>query len=200
LYDGVRLRLQAGGNVCSSHPDVWLRGVATVPHSTGVRNEGSLHRLGLHRFLTWWSLPFVGSWNLVFEVGVVATQSSEHFDLYACRQILMSRIPVDVGHYCDAVEKLCGSLILSYRFTTERGILHGVTLPRSWFINLLRSSPPLDKDTIYIPHFVNDTIELLRRIDSQREHYGPLSIGDQQFKYNGSRLSPMCASAYIARM
>lgn len=112
----------------------------------------------------------------------------------------MNRIPVDVGHYCDAVERLCGSLILSYRCMTECGILHGITLPRSWFINLLRSSPPLDKNTTYIPHFVNDAIELLRRIDSQREHYRPLSVDDQQFKYNGSRLSPMVASAYIARM
>lgn len=171
-----------------------------MPHSTGIRNEESLHRLGLHHFLTWRSSSFVDSWNLIFEVGIVATQSSEHFDLYACRQILMNRVPVDVGHYCDAVERLCGSLILSYRSTTEFGILHGITLPRSWFINLLHSSPPLDKNISYIPHFVNDTIELLRRIDSQREHYGSLSVGDQQFKYNGSRLSPMCASAYIARM
>ena len=174
--------------------------MATVPHSTGIRNEESLHRLGLHHFLTWRSSPFVDSWNLIFEVGIVATQSSEHFDLYACRQILMNRVPVDVGHYCDAVERLCGSLILSYRSTMEFGILHGITLPRSWFINLLHSSPPLDKNISYIPHFVNDMIELLRRIDSQREHYGSLSVGDQQFKYNGSRLSPMCASAYIARM
>lgn len=130
-------------------------------------------------------------------MSVVATQNSKPFDLYAAsRQILVNRTPVDVGHYCDVVERLCGSLILSYRSMTERGILHGITLPRSWFINLLRSSPSLDKNTSYIPHFVNDTIELLRRIDLQREDYRD----DQQFKYNGSRLTPMCASACIARM
>ena len=177
-----------------------LRGVATVPHSARVQNGESLHRQGLHYFLTGWSSPFVDSWNLVFEVGVVAARSPEPFDLYTYRQILVNRIPVDVGHYCDAVERLCGSLILSYRFTMERGTLHGITLPRSWFISLLRSSPVLDKNTTYTTHFVNDTIELLRRIDLQREHYKSRTVDDQQFKHNGSKLTPLHASVYIARM
>ena len=174
--------------------------MATVPHAAGVRDREALRRQGLYRFLTGWSSPFIDPWNLVFEVGFVAAQSSEPFGLYAYRQILSNRVPVDIGHYCDAVERLCGSIILSYRFKTERGVLHGITLPRSWFISLLRSSPLLDKNTFYIPHFVNDTIELLRRIDSQRENYKPRSADDQQFKHNGSRLTPPYASAYIARM
>ena len=100
----------------------------------------------------------------------------------------MNRIPVDVGPFCDAVERLCGSFILSYRFTTERGTLHDVTLPRSWFIGLSRSLPILDKNTTYIPHFVNDAIEVLQRIDNQRlDHYG-------------SRLPPLNAAVYTARM
>ena len=111
----------------------------------------------------------------------------------------MNNIPVDVGPFCDAVERLCGFHILAYRFTRERGTLHGVTLPRSWFISLLRSCPVLDKNTNYIPHFVNDTIELLRRIDLQRETHNP-HTDNQQFKLNGLKLTPVYAAMYIARM
>ena len=121
-------------------------------------------------------------------MGVVIARSLESFDLYECRQILVNGIFVDIGPFCDAVERLCGLHILAYRFMTGRGILHGVTLPRSWFIGLSRSLPLLDKNTSYIPHFVNDTIELLRL------------IGGPQFKHNGSRLTPLYASVYIARM
>ena len=78
--------------------------------------------------------------------------------------------------------------------------MHGVTLPRSWFINLLRLRPVLDKNGTYIPHFVNDMVELLRRIDLQRERYVPQVVDNYQFKHNGSKLAPLYASVYIARM
>ena len=113
----------------------------------------------------------------------------------------MNNVPVDVGPFCDTVERLCGSLILAHRFTIGRGTLHGVTLPRSWFINCSRRSLfHLGKDTSYIPHFVNDTIEFIRRIDLQREHYNPQTADNQQFKHNGLRLTPLYASVHIARM
>jgi len=112
----------------------------------------------------------------------------------------VKRIPLDIGPFCDAVERLCGLFILAYRFTTGRGTLHGVTLPRSWFLGLFRSLPTLDKNTSYLTHFVNDTIELLRRIDLQRELYNPLTVDNHQFKHNASRLTPLYASVYIARM
>ena len=67
--------------------------------------------------------------------------------------------------------------ILAHRFKTGHGILHGVTLPRSWFINLLHSCPGLDKNT-YIPEFLNATIEFLRRIDLQRKVYDPQTVDD----------------------
>jgi len=117
-----------------------------------------------------------------------------------CRQILLNRVPVDIGPFCDTVERLCGLHILAHRFTAGGGSLHGVTLPRSWLTTILRSHPNLDKNTCYIPNFVNDTIELLRRIDWQRENYNPQVVDDHQFKHNGSRLTPLYASIYIARM
>ena len=78
--------------------------------------------------------------------------------------------------------------------------MHGVTLPRSWLTSILSSRPNLDKNTSYITHFVNDTIELLRRIDWQRENYNPQVVDNHQFKRNGSKLAPLYASVYIARM
>lgn len=83
---------------------------------------------------------------------------------------------------------------------TGRNTLHGVTLPRSWFIGLSRSLLVLDKDTSCIPRFVNDAIELLKRIDLQREPHAPQTTDGQQFRHNGSRLTPLYASAYIVRM
>jgi hypothetical protein len=110
------------------------------------------------------------------------------------------RIPVNVGPICDAVERLFGLHILARRFSTAGGTLHGVTLPRSWFMGLLRSRPPLDKNTSYLQPFVKDVIELLRRIDLQRENYNPQILGDHRFNHNGSKLTPTFASVYIARM
>ena len=88
------------------------------------------------------------------------------FDLNIRRQILLNPIPmVDIGSFCDAVERLCGLNILAHRFTTGGGSLDGTTLPHSWLVSILCSRPNLDKDTCRIPHFVNNTISLLQHID-----------------------------------
>jgi len=107
---------------------------------------------------------------------------------------------VEVGPFCDAVERLCGSFIVAHRLATRRGPLHNVTLPRSWFISLSRSLPTLDKKTNYLPRFVNDTIDLLRRLDYQREHSKSQISDSHQFKHNESSLGALYASMYIARM
>ena len=165
--------------------------VADVPYSTRAQYGETFYRQGLRSVLGGRPPSFADPWNPISKVSVVATKFGIllfTYFLYTFRQILVNRIPVDVGPFCDAVERLCGSLILAYRFTTEHGILHGVTLPRSWFIGLSRSLPILDKNISYIPHFVNDTVELLRRIDTQ------------QLNYHGSRLNPLSTSVYTARM
>ena len=199
LYDGVRLRLRASASVRPSHADVQIQDMATVPRSTRAQN-GLLYCQGLRSVFTGWSLPFVDPWKLVSKASVGVTRILGSFITCARRGILIKRIPVNVGPFCDAMERLCGSLILAHRFMTGRGILHGVTLPRSWFIGLSRSLTVLNKDTNCIPRFVDDAIELLRRVDLQREHYGPQTGDNQQFKHNGSRLGPLHASVYIARM
>ena len=156
--------------------------------ATRDQDGKALYRQGLRSVFAGWPPPFVDPRNPVPEV------SCNHagfgaIRLIPCRQILENRIPVDVGPFCDAVERLCGLHILTFRFMTGRhGTLHGITLPRSWLISLSRSLPLLDKNTSYIPHFVNDTIGLLRRIDNQ------------ELDQHGPRLGPLYTSAYIARL
>jgi hypothetical protein len=43
-------------------------------------------------------------------------------------------LPIDVIVLCDVIDYLCGSVIL----VRVNYSLHNTTLPRSWFINLLR--------------------------------------------------------------
>ena len=92
--------------------------------------------------------------------------------LYASRQVLTKRIPVEVGPFCDAVEKLCGLFILASRFKAQKGSLHNVVIPYSWLIGSSRLLQTLNKDTTYLDRFVDDTVELLRRLDWQREQSG----------------------------
>ena len=135
---------------------------------------------------------------------------------------------MEVGPFCDAVEKLCGLFILAHRFNAQRGSLHDVIMPRSWLIGLSRSLKFVKKDTNYLYHFVNDTVEFLRRLNLQREqsasqreqpnsqreqsnpqqeHSNPhreksksQANLDSQFKHYGSNIGTMYASVYIARM
>ena len=122
----------------------------------------------------------------------------------ACRHIVVNRIPVEVGPFCDAVERLCGLFIMAHRVTTGQRTLHDVILPRSWFINLSRLLPALDKNIIYLRRFATDLTELLRhfnrRLDLQREHPSPQTTDNHQFIHNGSSLGPLYASMYIPRM
>ena len=128
---------------------------------------------------------------------------------------------MELGPFCDAVEKLCGLFILAHRFNAQQGSLHDVIMPRSWLIGLSRSLKVLDKDTSYISRFVDCMVEFLRRLNSQREkstlqrgksnpqqEQSNLQRGeskfqanpDSQFKHYGSNIGPMHASVHIARM
>ena len=174
--------------------------MASVPHSTGVGHGEALHCQRLRSAFAGWPPSFVDFRGHVFQVSAVLAVSSIPRFIHVHRQILVNCITVDLGPLCDTVERLCGLHILAHRFATGPGTLHGVTLPRSWFINLLRPRPDLNKNRSYIPHLVNDAIELLRKIDLQREDYDPQAKDNHQFKHNGSRLSPLWASVYISRM
>ena len=128
---------------------------------------------------------------------------------------------MEVGPFCDAVEKPCGLFILAYRFNAQQGSLHDVILPRSWFIGLSRFLQALDKNTSYLRRFVEIAVEFLQRLNSQREQcnsqQGHSNLRqeqsdpwheqsksqvnpDSQFKYLGLNIGPMYASVYIVRM
>jgi hypothetical protein len=73
---------------------------------------------------------------------------------------------VDLNAVCDLVERLSGLLIMAYR-TNSRGVPHNVTLPRSWFINLIFPSVDFRKDRSAFVKFTSTVIELMHRIDAE---------------------------------
>ena len=44
---------------------------------------------------------------------------------------------VDIGVLCEFMDYLCGAMIAAH-FMNTRGTLHGVTLPQSWLVRMLR--------------------------------------------------------------
>ena len=104
---------------------------------------------------------------------------------------------MDLNHLCDLVERLSGLFIAAYR-VHFRGVLHNVTLPRSWFINLLRSHPNLRKHMWMILPFTRATVELMQRIAKQVEQYS--SDTTDQFRADGGRVTNITRPFYIARV
>jgi len=107
---------------------------------------------------------------------------------------------MDLNHLCDLVERLSGLFIIAYR-VYFRGVLHNVTLPRSWFINLIRPHPNLRKHTSAILSFTRTIVELTQRVFQQVERYSPFpsDTGDQ-FRADGGRVTNITGPLYIARM
>jgi hypothetical protein len=107
---------------------------------------------------------------------------------------------MDLNHLCDLAERLSGLFIMAYR-VYFRGILHDVTLPRSWFINLIRVHPNLRKHTSMILSFTRTIIELMQQIARKVEQYTLFSpdTGDQ-FGANGGRMTNITGPLYVARV
>jgi hypothetical protein len=94
------------------------------------------------------SMFFVGYSTFSAEV-LVLTSSMEYYSLsmsllhlQTCfstnilfRYIVQNEIPVDLGVLCKFFERLCGLLILSMTDAYKHS-LHGVTMPRSWIVEL----------------------------------------------------------------
>ena len=127
---------------------------------------------------------------------MVKHMGSQNVPLIYPSHVLLSRLPTDLNHLCDLAERLSGLFIMAYR-VYFRGVLHNVTLPRSWFINLLHPRPNLKKHTLRILPFTRAIIELMRRISKQLEQYS--DTGDQ-FKADGGRVNNITGPFYIARM
>jgi hypothetical protein len=107
---------------------------------------------------------------------------------------------MDLNHLCDLAERLSGLFTMAYRIYF-RGVLHNVTLPRSWFINLIRPHQNLRKHTSMILPFTRTIVELMRRIAKQVEPHVPFSPdAEDQFRADGGRVNNITGPLYIARV
>jgi len=89
---------------------------------------------------------------------------------------------------------------MAYR-VNSRGSLHDITLPRSWFVNLISPGTDLGKDTSFFVKFVSAIIELMQRIDAQvQRHPTPASGTEGQFIADGDLTIDFTGPLYIARM
>ncbi|RXW12996.1 hypothetical protein EST38_g12858 [Candolleomyces aberdarensis] len=76
------------------------------------------------------------------------------------QQILDGRVPIEINVLCHLIEFLVGSVILArVRFN-----LHGVTLPRSWFLTLLRQVVVRRPDTMLLDRLMLSMQALLQHL------------------------------------
>ena len=81
-------------------------------------------------------------------------------------------------------------------------MLHNVTLPRSWFVNLILPGTDLGKDTSTFSMFASTVVDLMRRIDAQvrQRPEVPESEIEEQFVADNRRVTILTGPLYIARM
>lgn len=120
--------------------------------------------------------------------------------IYPPSEVLYSRLRVDLNALCDLAERLSGLFIMAYRANSRGGVLHDITLPRSWFINLIPGMD-LKKDTSTFFALVSTIIELMQRIDTHAQQYPTSTPGiEEQFIADGNRMTNLTGPLYIARM
>ena len=121
--------------------------------------------------------------------------------IYPLSGVLYSQLRVDLNALCDLAERLSGLHIMAHRANSRGGVLHDVTLPRSWFINLILPDMDLKKDTSNLFALVSTIIELMQRIDAQVQQYltSTSDVGEQ-FIVDDSRVTNLTGPLYIARM
>jgi len=117
-------------------------------------------------------------------------------------EVLRCGLRVELNALCDLAERLSGLFVMAYRFNSRGGILHNVTLPRSWFINLLLPGTDLGKDTSAFVMFASTIIELMQRINAQVQRDLAMTPSDtgEQFIADGGRMTSLTGPLYIARM
>ena len=73
-------------------------------------------------------------------------------------------LPIDITTLCEVIDYLCGSVILA----RANFSLHNMTLPRSWFITLLRRLKNNTKGakTIILNHLLSSIAQLLDRLQA----------------------------------
>ena len=170
--------------------------MATIPVSLG----SGFQRTGCRRVCYSRIIQFADLW---FIVSTVRTGGYENprASLLICplSEVLSSQLRVDLIVLCDLAERLSGLFIMAYR-VNFRGVLHNITLPRSWFINLLPDRD-LGKNVSSFFVFAGTLIGLMQRIDAQAEGYSVFALDTvEQFIVDGIRMTSFMGSLYIARM
>ena len=116
-------------------------------------------------------------------------------------EVLSIPLRVDLIVLCDLAERLSGLFIMARKISTLGGVLHDVTMPRSWFINLILPSIDLRKNKSAFVVFAGTMIDLVHRIDAQVQQ--PLTSAvdtGEQFTADGNRITNLTGPLYIARM
>ena len=150
-----------------------------------------------------WPPETIGHWSLVrCAYGAYGGCAGPRESLLICpnSEVLRCRLRVDLNALCDLAERLSGLFIMAYRVNSRGGVLHNVTLPRSWFINLILPGTTLGKDTSAFLLFASTTIELMQQIDAQVQRYIAFSEDEEQFIADGNRMTNLTGPLYIARM
>ena len=181
-----------------SSPDIQIDTLATAPVSWG----GKFPCAGSRRVLCRQIALFVSPWFIVSTVRSAICNSWGWLLIVPFSEILRSGLRVDLTPLCDLVERLSGLFIMAYRLNSRRGMLHNVTLPRSWFVSLILPGTGSGKDTSTFPMFASTVIELMHRIDAQVQRHlkMPDSGTEEQFVADNSRIITLTGPLYIARM
>ena len=90
---------------------------------------------------------------------------------------------------------------MAYRVNSRGGVLHNVTMPRSWFVNLILPDPNLRKDTSDFLSFASTIIELMQLIDAEiLRHPTSASDTEERCVVDGNRVTSLTGPLYVARM
>ena len=171
--------------------------------ATALSWGGEFHRTGFRRIFNCQSALVVGSWFIVSPVSTARYVGPRPFLLIlSLSEVLRCGLRVDLNALCDLAERLSGLFIMAYRFNSRGGVLHNVTMPRSWFINLILPGTDLGKDTSTFSMFASTIIDLMQRIDAQVQRSFTVSAPEtgEQFIADGSRVTSLTGPLYIARM
>ncbi|KAI1785582.1 hypothetical protein LXA43DRAFT_1185708 [Ganoderma leucocontextum] len=109
--------------------------------------------------------------------------------------VLEKKVPIDIGVLCDFMDHLCGALILASRIRAT-GILHDVTLPKSWISRLSSTIEVLrTRDTQLVRIYKAQIIQLLEPIYTCQD-IGHLLFEGRELSSHGQRNRDM----FFARM
>ena len=121
--------------------------------------------------------------------------------IYPLSEVLRTRLPVDLTLLCDLTERLSGLFIMARSVNSLGGVLHNVTMPRSWFIALILPDTDLRQDTSTFFVFAETMVDLMQQIDAQiQRSTTSASDAEEQFTVDGSMMSKFMGSLCIARM